>query len=618
MPPKAPPRRGAASSASSSTTRQPSTATPDASRPTTTATATPGGASGTRQPVQRLQSLKKTAPTGSIAPAARGSATPGPAGPGEPAKPTLKYKPRAVGRRSKEEREAIEKVEAERNAERLQDAAAIARGRGGGRGGGPGGRGRGGPMGGAAGVGGPLGSGAAGGARRGRGGGRFGGGGGPDSRATSSGASRRSRTRSVIDMGSAAASRDVSSDESDSGMLVDIDQINLDSDEEGYDDSLEKKKKGKMPVADDTHGEKSLRPIRVERHEHAERVVSVNMESSSSKSAELREKAQAQAKDDDALFVPQDDEDEGADAAKKTGDQPRVKEEPTEDGDQVMKDVPAADEAAATDDGLLPAQTVKVRRKLSKELPAAKDPKSLLRTKEDIEEYERHEQDLEVIKDLLYVEPTEPKEKTPQAEKPAVVEGQEPETATEEKEGEEKPAEEEDSMKDKLTGQLFLVQFPPMTPNLVVPSAAAGENGPSEAPPAETTTTAANPEPQPTEPTVKREEGEDTAEALEDTTEPTPKLVTATDQQLPAGRVGKLNVHASGRVTMDWGGISFDLDKATDVDFLQEALILSTPHNQAGMTEEEQKALNEEEKRVWAMGQLSGKFTVTPDWEKML
>lgn len=614
MPPKAPPRRGAAASASSSTTN---TATPDASR----STATPGSASGgPRQPVQRLQSLKKTAPTGSIAPAARGSATPGPAGPGEPAKPTLKYKPRAVGRRSKEEREAIEKVEAERNAERLQEAAAIARGRGGGRGGGPGGRGRGGPMGGAAGVGGPLGSGAAGGARRGRGGGRFGGGGGgPDSRATSSGASRRSRTRSVIDMGSAAASRDVSSDESDSGMLVDIDQINLDSDEEGYDDSLEKKKKGKMPVADDTHGEKSLRPIRVERHEHAERVVSVNMESSSSKSAELREKAQAQANDDDALFVPQEDEDEGADAAKKTEDQPRVKEEPTEDGDQVMKDVPAAEEAAATDDGLLPAQTVKVRRKLSKDLPAAKDPKGLLRTKEDIEEYERHEQDLEVIKDLLYVEPTEPKEKTPQAERPAVEEGQEPETATEEKEGEEKPAEEEDSMKDKLSGQLFLVQFPPMTPNLVVPTtAAAGENGrPSEAPATETTTTA-NPEPQPTEPTVKREEGEDTAEVIEDTTEQTPKLVTATDQQLPAGRVGKLNVHASGRVTMDWGGISFDLDKATDVDFLQEALILSTPQNQAGMTEEEQKALNEEEKRVWAMGQLSGKFTVTPDWEKML
>lgn len=89
------------------------------------------------------------------------------------------------------------------------------------------------------------------------------------------------------------------------------------------------------------------------------------------------------------------------------------------------------------------------------------------------------------------------------------------------------------------------------------------------------------------------------------------QVVTASDWQLPAGRVGKLNVHASGRVSMDWGGISFELDRATAVDFLQEALIVSTPPSA-----EEVDA--EDDKRVWAMGQLSGKFTVTPDWSKML
>lgn len=613
MPPKAPPRKGASSAASSS--RQPqSTETSNASRPTASA----GAAPAPRQPVQRLQTLNKRTPTGSITPAARSSATSGPSGgPGEPAKPTLKYKPRAVGRRSKEEREAIEKLEAERHRERLKEAAAIQRGRGGSRGG-PFGRGRGGPMGGGGGggAGGPLGAGMGGG-RRGRGG-RFGGDGRGDSRAST----HRSRTRSVIDMGSGTASRDVSSDESDSGILVDIDQINLDSDEEGFDDEP-KKGKGKMAMADvDAHGEKGLLPIRVERHEHEERVVSVNMESSSSKSAELREQAKAKAKEDDALFVPQEDQVEEV----------RVKEEPTDDGDQVMKDVPAAAAAAdATDadDEFLPAQKVKVRRKLSKEptskeatpaptpTPAPKDPKSLLRTKEDIEEYERHERDLMVIKDLLITEPKAPKEKEPQAGEPTTVEGEgdKPETAAEEKEGEEeKQAEEE--IDDKLSGQLFLVQFPPMTPNLVTPSAApatAGEGGTGEAPPTETS----NQEPQPTEPTVKREDA-DGAEIIDDITDQPPKLVTATDQQLPAGRVGKLNVHASGKVTLDWGGISFELDKATDVDFLQEALILSTPPNRAGMTAEEIKALDEEEKRVWAMGQLSGKFTVTPDWAKIL
>ncbi|EYE96590.1 putative DNA-directed RNA polymerase III RPC4 [Aspergillus ruber CBS 135680] len=622
MPPKAAPRRGAASASTSShpQTENPNPSAPNASRPTPAPSAgrTAAGAAPPRAPVQRLQTLNKRTPTGSIAPATRTSATPGSSGaPGEPVKPTLKYKPRAVGRRSKEEREAIEKLEAERHRERLKEAAAIQRGRGGSRGG-PFGRGRGGGVGGT-GVGGPLGAGTGGGGgRRGRGG-RFGGDGGRgDSRASSMG--HRSRTRSVIDIGSAAASRDVSSDESDSGNLVDIDQINLDSDEEGFvADDEPKKGKGKMAMADDVD-ERGLRPIRVERHEHAERVVSVNMESSSGKSADIREQAKSKTKeeeDDDALFVRQEDQVEEV----------RVKEEPTDEGDQVMKDVPttSADDAAAdADDEFLPAQKVKVRRNLSKEptskeatpapTPASapsKDPKSLLRTKEDIEEYERHEQDLVAIKDLLITEPKPSKEKDSQPEKPTTLEGEgdKPETAAEEKEGEEEKLEEETD--DKLSGQLFLVQFPPMTPNLIVPS---GTDGEGEAPTEPTTT---NLEPQPTEPTVKHEDTND-PELITDTTTQHPKLVTASDQQLPAGRVGKLNVHASGKVTLDWGGISLELDKATDVDFLQEALILSTPPTQAGMTAEEIKMSEEEEKRVWAMGQLSGKFTVTPDWTKIL
>ncbi|RAL04770.1 putative DNA-directed RNA polymerase III RPC4 [Aspergillus ibericus CBS 121593] len=592
MPPKGAPRRGApagaASRANASATASASpasTATPSDSQ-----TAVPG-----RAPVQRLQSLKKRTPSGSIGPAAKPPAAAGPpAGPGEPAKPTLKYKPRAVGRRSKEEREAIEKLEAERHRERLKEAAAIQRGRDQGGPGGRGGfgRGRGGPMGSA----GPLGSGMTG--RRGRGG-RF----GQDSRHSSM--SRRSR--SVIDLGSAAASRDVSSDESDGELRVSIDQINLDSDED-EDQALVDSKKGKAAVkyAD---AERGLRPIRVERHEHEERVVSVNMESSSSKSAELREKAKAQAKDDDALFVQEDDD------STQEGE-PKVKAEPTDD-DQVMTDVPHVEEPATTDDGLLPVQKVKVRRKLTPpsteatpqpelEAPTVKDPKSLLRTKEDIEEYERHEQDLEIVKDLFHKEP-EPE----QPEAPA--EGETPEVVAndqekdKDKEGTEEEKEDETN-KDKLAGQLFLMQFPPMTPNLVVPGSetAAGDvtgtNGPSA------------PEGSGEPAGVKREDGVEILDGGEDAgaTGSSSKVVTAADWGLSAGRAGKLNVHASGRVTMDWGGISFELDRATAVDFLQEALIVSTP---PGAADEE---FPDDEKKVWAMGQLSGKFTVTPDWGKML
>ncbi|PYH91695.1 hypothetical protein BO71DRAFT_401137 [Aspergillus ellipticus CBS 707.79] len=591
MPPKGAPRRGApagtgtrANANANATSASPAASTAD--------TQTPGPG---RAPVQRLQSLKKRAPSGSIGPsagAAGGSGGKPVPGPGEqPAKPTLKYKPRAVGRRSKEEREAMEKLEAQRHRERLAEAAAIQRGRGtsgpGGRGGF--GRGRGGAMGSA----GPLGAGMAG--RRGRGGGRF----AQDSRHSSM--SRRSR--SVIDMGSAAVSRDVSSDESDS--------------------------------------------IRVERHEHEERTVSVNMESSSSKSAELREQAKTKAKgDDDALFVQDDDdeEDEGDAAAAATteGGGAKVKAEPKDDDDHVMVDVPHAEEAATTDDGFLPVQKVKVRRRLSppetdstptsdSDTPVAKDPKSLLRTKEDIEEYERHEQDLEIVKDLFQKEPEpEPEPKEPQTEPTETPaegegEGEAPEVVAndqdkgkakeEDKEDTAEEEEEEEESKDKLAGQLFLMQFPPMTPNLVVPGSnssgngngngnGSGESGEGQGPATEFTAEAG----------VKREEGVEVVDGGEEAaaTRGSSKVVTASDWGLSAGRAGKLNVHASGRVTMDWGGISFELDRATAVDFLQEALIVSTPPNAAD------EEFPDDEKKVWAMGQLSGKFTVMPDWSRML
>lgn len=518
--------------------------------------------SSSRAPVQRLQSLKKRTPSGSIAPSGRPSSTLG----GEQAKPTLKYKPRGVGRRSKEEREAIEKLEQERRDERLKEAAAIQRGRGGSaqpasRGGGV--RGRGAHVG--TSVGGPLGSGTVG--RRGRGGG-FG--------------SQTRRESTVGETGAIrAAATDLSDEEGD--VRVSIDRINLESSDE---DDEPKSIKGKAPARRRSRG---LRPVRVERHEHEDRVVSVNMESSSSKSAELRRKPkEAEAAQDNAFSV----EDNGDDVVV---DGVPVKEEPVDE--QVLPD------AEPQDDGLLPAQKVRVRRKLSgkkaaeqglpepeRELETARDPRELLRTKEEIEEYDRHQKDLELVRNLFF----EPAER----DKPA--------TAAEEGiEGEgDTQLESEKLPNNNLAGQLFLMQFPPMTPNLTTP-------GRDQLPEnmAESTAT-----------TIKPEDNE--VEILENGSEPTkkrgpPKIVTAaTDWALPAGRVGKFNVHRSGRVTLDWGGISFELDRAAAVDFVQEALIVSSAADE-GSTETG-IAPAEEEYRAWSMGKLYGKFTVTPDWDEML
>jgi DNA-directed RNA polymerase III subunit RPC4 len=405
-----------------------------------------------------------------------------------------------------------------------------------------------------------------------------------------------------------------SSDESDGEIRVSIDRINLESDADDDDDDalLEKKKrqrKGKIALG--SVREAGLRPIRVERHEHEERVVSVNMESSTAKSAELRQQAKEKAKDD-ALFVQDDDE--------IPTEVPQVKQEPT-DNDQAMTDVPHADEPVTTDDGLLPAPKVKVRRKLgSREpsVPVLKDPKSLLRTKEDIEEYDRHAEDLELIKDLFTKEPPATPAEATEGVEPA--EGAE--TTTDDQEKEKKEDAEhggEEPQDDKLTGQLFLMQFPPITPNLIEPNAdgtlsdseatmipdpaasqGVGQNGVYSGGQVET-------------PVFKREDDVEVLDGQDETITTTTqsKVVTAADWQLKAGQAGKLNVHASGRVTMDWGGISFELDRATAVDFLQEALIVSTPPNVTG-------DMPDDEHKVWAMGQLSGKFTVTPDWSKIL
>ncbi|GAD91703.1 DNA-directed RNA polymerase III RPC4, putative [Paecilomyces variotii No. 5] len=589
MPPKAAPRRvpgrrpGAAGESSTEPTQNASASTPEAR-----ATPTPGPAgASSRPPVQRLQSLKKGTPSGSIARAqSSGLANDG------TQKPVLKYQPRAVGRRSKEEREAMEKLEAERLRERLAEAAAIQRGRGNltrGRGGA---RGRGGFLG--SDVGGPLGS--ASGAKRGRGG-RF----GTDSRASSN--SRRSKSViGGVGGASGAGAGDYSSDESDSGIRVSIDQINLDSDEES-DGVEEAKSKGKMPVKGAGRGrDRGLRPIRVERHEHEDRVVSVNLEEGASTSADLRRQAQEKAGDDNALFV----EEEGL-----ADGEPQVKKEPT-DGDEIMTDaIPRVEEAGEasfiSDDGFLPTQKVKVRRKVSikdkekekEKVPtAAKDPRSLLRTREEIEEFERHENDLKAMIDLLAVE------EKPSAPEPTV---EAPETAEAGEEGadatEKELSTEEQLAKDKHAGQLFLLQFPPMTPNLISRSAEGTEGGEGGEASAETD--------QPDGSAIKREEDGAEVEEIKVSQEPA-KVVTAANQHLRAGRVGKLNLHASGRVTLDWGGISFELDRATEVDFLQEALIVSNASTAA--TEDEFA----EEKRVWAMGQLSGKFVVTPDWEAIL
>ncbi|KAJ5560954.1 RNA polymerase III Rpc4 [Penicillium sp. DV-2018c] len=576
MPPKAAPRGSSRGGASSRGARSDSTSTTPAGGGTpqneTPATGTPGPSS--RGSVQRLQSLNKRTPSGSIAPTSRPPSALG----GETPKPVLKYRPKAVGRRSKQEREEIERLEKERYNERLKEAAAIQRGRGGitRRGGF---RGRGGPMamavGGFGGRGGKRG-------RGGHGGGGYGGGpGGAGSGYNRSGLVGANRGRAYD-----------SSDDEESALRMSIDHINLDSDEEDWDTT--KEFNGKQP----SRGLGGLRPVRVERHEHEERVISVNMESSSARAADIRKNQEKEKAAQDVMRTPV-----------------KVKREP-QDEDAAMPDaIPPAD-----DDDFLPEHNVRVRSAQSQSPtksrtaeprssrttpePEIIDPRSLLHTKEEIDEYDRHAEDLAIIRDLLVPKERKAKEpKNPTAEGETTGEGSGGDTTATDGQDDTQTGEEtkEEEEENPLHGQMFLMQFPPMTPRLsLAGSARVTNNQPAAAAPRDE---------------IKREVADD-VEIVDNqeatVSEDSDVLTAGKPWTLPTGRVGKLNVHKSGRVTLDWGGISMELDRGAPVGFVQEAVIMSKP------TPQVPGKVDEDPGQVWSMGQLSGKFTVTPNWDAIL
>ena len=576
MAPKGAARQAISRMSGESETQSTNSGVADSSTPNTPAapSAIPGPSG--RPAVQRLQSLNRRTPTGSIAPTSRSPSVLS----GEPAKPTLKYRPRAVQRKSKEEREAIEKVEQERLNERLKEAAAIQRGRGtrGGRGSF---RGRGGPVG--------MGGSGPGFGGRGRGRG---------------GAPGRNGIRSAIS-GGGRSYLDDSDEDDDYSLRVSIDQINIESDEEF--DEPPPNAKGKLPVR---RREGGLRPVRVERHEHEERTVSVNMESSSSKAAEIRQKTL------DDTRAPHGTE---ALAENEVVEEVQVKTEPTDDDAPMTDALPHAE-----DDGFLPTQKVRVRRTIPDhkkaieieeeaavekgvEQPPTRDPRELLRTKEEIEEYDRHLDDLAHFRDLLHHEESElaQTDDSQAVEQTAESEGNAATDTTADKQSDDANKENEDKTTNPaLLGQLFLLQFPPMTPNLKIPSSEGDLSSADEV--------------------VKNQaevktEAETSAEEVQISNASAPeisKVITATtDWSLPAGRVGKLNVHKSGRVTLDWGGINFELDRASTADFVQEALIVSS----SGVDGSENPPKDDERRhQAWSMGQLSGKFTVVPNWDQIL
>ncbi|KAL8661578.1 MAG: hypothetical protein Q9202_005464 [Teloschistes flavicans] len=107
-----------------------------------------------------------------------------------------------------------------------------------------------------------------------------------------------------------------------SGKRINIENINLISDEESSDENFATsrtdggKERSRTPRL---LGNSFMRPIRIDRHEHVERTIGVNTDASSLTSAELRRQAKARGEAQGSLFLPDSSDPTNGDARKPKG-----------------------------------------------------------------------------------------------------------------------------------------------------------------------------------------------------------------------------------------------------------------------------------------------------------
>jgi len=141
---------------------------------------------------------------------------------------------------------------------------------------------------------------------------------------------------------------------------------------------------------------------------------------------------------------------------------------------------------------------------------------------------------------------------------------------------------------DPRAEKVYLFQFPPLLPNLQ--------------------TVEVKTEADPDAPIIVREKLDLDAETPVKDIDQKSKLRNM--PTLPTGIVGKLKVHASGRVTLNWGGTSFCVGMGAHANFLQDILIADFYDTNDDTSDSVRLATS--------MGRVTGKFVLTPDWDEIL
>lgn len=387
---------------------------------------------------------------------------------------------------------------------------------------------------------------------------------------------------------------------------VDIQHINfISSDDEDEDDDIIQTGSRYKPKASAATGSSKggLRPVRLDRHEHKDRRSQVNT------GPPIKDMAAEGGLDSETPVVDEQRSTGGRREEKKvfkgvyTDEDTQVKDEPEEpmDGiDQLAPEAPAPGSAAELRSGSVELDTDEDTTsddepapKGKKKAYARKQPaKFVIQTEEDRQEYERHLEDLEILKEELggMQQPISGKGK-----------------------GKEHEGDDAEKPVDKKEGRLYLFQFPPVMPKLYNPAKEPkADTGNSDMPvdeddvqvTASVDKTAIDLEQR------ARTEGEETIIKKEDD-EPKQKKKGETLAE-EAGYVGKLIVRESGRVELDWGGSRMLVGRGIETSFLSMGVLVDSKncYDREGKPTGEGVATG--------MGKIMGKFVVTPDWESMV
>ncbi|MCJ1339702.1 hypothetical protein MMC09_004992 [Bachmanniomyces sp. S44760] len=418
----------------------------------------------------------------------------------------------------------------------------------------------------------------------------------------------------------------------------------------------------------------SFRPVRIDRHEHVERTAVVNSEPAPVTSAELRRRAKARGDAEGSLFLPETDD--GLESAtlfpkkksktkdiefvrnervwkgvyqeedKKLQEEPKIKKEPEEDGvdDPMVIDAEHTEGQAGPSihEGSLSKQPATGTARKPHPLQEDQDsdqsgtskPKrhrkpdfrdlrpSNFQTQEDIDEWQRHKKDVQVLSEELGA--------------------MQPITVPEDQLDEDTPmAEEGDAeiKRDRKAGLVYLFQLPPLIPNLVDPNDKSSpeitqtSSQPVPTPTASTSTSTSYPTNQPstsdttttttTNPRVKFEPPDHPP-----TTHHLPEPLTASSTStLATGQVGTLSMHESGAAILDWGGLSFEISRANEVELLQSVVCADVVHEGRGVKREDEERDRERERMdlahegggdarlmTEALGTVMGGFVASPNW----